>query len=214
MPDGRKEIYFGWLSTSTHSSIVFYSQSQQLADMFDDYAITLKERNSWFHGERRELIINGSKAMHEQVDIVNKRGRWLTVLLENDLPLNYGVVDIDFPAGKMAIMANIYNVEGRHLYEAEHDYRRILQYKNRIYFEYTKSSPIDGTISGICYYSLDSDGENDLIEGFNTRYQDNLKRIIQGVRVDDDPSAPKITAHGLQNLVREKAHLLMTKTKL
>ena len=186
------EIYFGWLSDEKANSGVFYSKSQPLIDIFASYFRIIEERYSWYGGARRQISITNKSPISKQTDIVNKRGRWITSLKEHGKDISFGIVDIDFPHGSIEIRVTIYDKNCYVIHHDTHDKNRVTHFRNQIYFTYEESTR-DGYISGICYYEFSNDGHRDVLNGFTTRDQDAIKRVLKGSKIEASPKTDSLS---------------------
>lgn len=178
-----KEIYFGWMSDWNEDSQIIFSKSSKLATVFLSYTNRLVERHSWLESSRREFRVEPGEPISKQLGLLEIHGRWLTSEYERGNIATYGVIDIAHAADGVQISAHIFDTELRHLSSSVHSRSKISHSPNRLYFEYSERNRRDHEISGIGCYEMHPDGDNLVLTGFTTRYRDDLKRELKGIRV-------------------------------
>lgn len=202
---GYDEIYLGWVSwrPSTNDK-VFYSRNTDLINLFKGYFGILVDNYGWFNeADKKTLRITKSRPISAERDIADKRGTWITSLTEDGIIIKYGVIHIDFPQGHISVHAHIYDDKFHIISETPHEKYKIAHYKNEIYFRYEESCAVNGIyekISGFCYYNV-TRLERTIVNGFTLSDQDNKKRPIKGVKVEDSPSKEYYSSDRIRDLV-------------
>lgn len=181
--DGTKDLYFGWraepeaenrglpLHTGKKKpSDVFYSNSPELVQFFENYYMFLMRSYLWENGEVPQFVL-GEKGLEVSAhsSFIDKQGWWITCRTSgiSSKITHYALVNFDFgntgPENQHDIEIFLFDANKKYLLNAAHG-TSIAHKGNELHFkwEHKQAEPVE---EGYCTYSFWEEGHQHRIGG-------------------------------------------------
>lgn len=187
----KKEVIFGWMGTANdvHRGY-FRSSNDEIVSLFEGYFDNLK---TFSEDQGKDLDVIFGQQKSEIPKFVDKEGHWRTLAFLNGNVESLGDIVISTKNARFTMTANIYDAKNNWKKSAMKEIT-VSSSKNKLLCEYKYSKKNKET--GIFVYEFEKGGDydikKDIIIGYILSENRSDKRLIVGVRSDDELVAERI----------------------